>query len=312
MIIWLASYPRSGNTLLRTILKATMGLGSYVDEEGEHISRMFSQKDLDVIGDQAKKEPWMSFYEKATVSDQRILVKTHFPPMDNQPGIYIVRDGRLSVVSYFEYHQAYFAEAKKGLIQLICGDDYYGDWSTHFHSWNSRKDGKVLLLRFEQLVNCPKDLLAEIAAFIDHGREIRDWENPFASLNRDNPLFFRRGEGLWKPPEYWTQANEYLFYLIHGPLMTQLGYCEEAEIRAVIDHNIMSDFKEVLQALRNAIREKQGFQKMCDEKEKIIEELKIECSKRLEVISVLQDEAEIKRIAKGDRRSKKGDTRRKA
>ncbi|MAV31484.1 MAG: hypothetical protein CL866_04615 [Cycloclasticus sp.] len=29
MIIWLASYPRSGNTLMRNILKKSMGLTSY-------------------------------------------------------------------------------------------------------------------------------------------------------------------------------------------------------------------------------------------------------------------------------------------
>jgi hypothetical protein len=32
MIVWLASYPRSGNTLLRTILKRCLDLDSYADE----------------------------------------------------------------------------------------------------------------------------------------------------------------------------------------------------------------------------------------------------------------------------------------
>jgi len=33
MIIWLASYPRSGNTLLRTVIKSCMGIDSYSDQD---------------------------------------------------------------------------------------------------------------------------------------------------------------------------------------------------------------------------------------------------------------------------------------
>ena len=39
MILWLASYPRSGNTLLRTIVHQTMGIGCYDSERltlGDH------------------------------------------------------------------------------------------------------------------------------------------------------------------------------------------------------------------------------------------------------------------------------------
>ena len=75
MIVWLASYPRSGNTLLRTVLKQTMGLWSY-------------------SGPMPITEPWELFYEKASADETTCLVKTHLQPRDSQPGDWLTERHR--------------------------------------------------------------------------------------------------------------------------------------------------------------------------------------------------------------------------
>jgi len=91
-VTWLASYPRSGNTLLRIILKRCFGLTSqsvYDDAE-------FSDATLrDVVGHEAVGDDPARFLRQAQKERRRLYVKTHEPPpADRHPVIYVVRDGR--------------------------------------------------------------------------------------------------------------------------------------------------------------------------------------------------------------------------
>jgi len=130
MIIWLASYPRSGNTLLRTILNQTMGLGSYFDEpilpnigEKDKESEEFWRSKIAVVADTIGILPmtgsWESFYKKAAASNKAHLIKSHLPPRDDQPAIYLLRDGRSALVSYYHYHQNYLKKQKLLMMKKI-------------------------------------------------------------------------------------------------------------------------------------------------------------------------------------------------
>src|SRR6478609_26138 len=134
MIVWLASYPRSGNTLLRTILKQSMGLSSRSDsmDENDHA------KEGDVwasdVGVEGILSDWSTFYRQACGSDEIFLVKTHRPPVDDQPAIYVVRDGRKACLSYLHFDRR-FRKGTKSLAEIVVGIDRYGDWSSHYHAW---------------------------------------------------------------------------------------------------------------------------------------------------------------------------------
>ena len=96
-VIWLASYPRSGNTLLRTILHQSFGLQSasvYPNDLG-------GNKELESYVGQIEHDE----NRKIHFPDDAIpLIKTHEPPKDESGAVYIVRDGRAACVSLWEFY----------------------------------------------------------------------------------------------------------------------------------------------------------------------------------------------------------------
>jgi hypothetical protein len=228
MIIWLASYPRSGNTLLRTVLKQTMGLRSYSDTDLTP-QTYFAPDTYQAFGALQAKGCWNEFYKMASASHKRYLVKTHHLPQDDQPAIYVVRDGRSSLVSYVEFHRKFSPEHKGGLFELAIGEDYYGGWSEHYAKWvNGRSN--VLLLRYEELVNASSACLNVIAQFVGHDAPRTEWMNPFDKLHQASPDFFRLGDTRWKRPPEWSELINGVFFMRHGALMHQLGYASLADI----------------------------------------------------------------------------------
>ena len=97
-IIWIASYPRSGNTFLRTILWYSFGL------------RSASIYPNDLGGNRALEE-YVGHIEHGPKMQMQLqengaqLVKTHECATDNNPAIYVVRDGRAACVSFWKFYK---------------------------------------------------------------------------------------------------------------------------------------------------------------------------------------------------------------
>lgn len=267
MIVWLASYPRSGNTLLRTILKRCFDLCSYedvpIDRPGEF------RDNPDMIGHLEKQEAWDDFYAKALASPELFLVKTHLPPRDEQPFIYAVRDGRLSVTSYRKFHRDY-NNLDKSIISLIIGDDVCGDWTSHYRIWNDRPATNKLVLKFEDLVNISDASLARIASFINFKGNIKPWENPISRLRAVEPNFFNRADTRFEADPEWGLAERFLFEKFHGDLMRRLGYGEDLSCDPLV---------------RNVPRE---FLDMAEEMAALIQRLALEHQERLTRIHHLE------------------------
>jgi hypothetical protein len=126
------------------------------------------------------------------------------------------------------------------LLQVIAGDDTFGDWSSHALTWNRRAGGPVLTVRYEELVHATADVVGRIAAFLNHPDSPQPWVNPFETLRELSPRFFREGSPVWEPPPEWTPAVAWAFAVVHGPLMEEYGYARAipsalfpAEIKAM-------------------------------------------------------------------------------
>lgn len=284
MIIWIASYPRSGNTLLRTVLHKTMGMESTSDEVGEKkivgltdLSRR-SAGIVEILGS------WENYYQAATQTDEIILVKTHRPPRDKQPAIYVVRDGRKACLSYSRFHQRFTPPPYPALLDIILGDDFYGGWSEHYRTWTKREN--TFIVRYEDIVNSPDMLLGPLADFVRYSGNIAPWKNPFDQLHQENPDFFRKGEVGWQGAQDWTPLINAVFFYLHGDLMIELGY-ESPEIVAEAKSGIPEEWFDIVKVSGRLLSEITQLESICTERQVVIDGLKQASDERLELIQKL-------------------------
>ncbi|HUQ27007.1 MAG TPA: sulfotransferase domain-containing protein [Usitatibacter sp.] len=277
MIVWLASYPRSGNTLLRTIIKRCFGLDSFADEP-IHVESPI-RSDSSLVGHRELPLAWPEFYAQASASRDPVLVKTHLPPRDDQPYVYVVRDGRSAVRSYKKYYEQYVPGHRPSLFQIIAGDDVYGDWSSHYAAWTGRPSVRGMVVRFEELSDVSPDQLAGLARFIGHAGPVAAWENPFADLASVEPGFFREGARRFAADEEWPLIVNQLFAYLHGPLLDELGY-PGLDAPAPDAHTA-----QLFSWARGLAQRNRALATACDERLALIHRLSDEAEKRLEIIN---------------------------
>jgi sulfotransferase family protein len=268
MIIWLASYPRSGNTLLRTLLYQTMGRGTYSDELNEkHVPQpTHLYEHLEIPGGD-----WQSFYQDATASSDPYLVKTHGLPRDAQPAIYVVRDGRNALTSYAHFHLDMPVGSNLPLLDLILGLDHYGGWSDHYTLWSTRP-GPLLLLSYEELVEPSESRLEEIAEFIGHDGPQKSWKNPFENLQRRDPKFYRRGDVIWKGDPEWTPLLDSVFFRLHGRVMAERGYTDSVE-RDEATQALPPELVQMMETVRRLLDREKSLDEIFEERRQVIDGL---------------------------------------
>jgi hypothetical protein len=217
--LWLASYPRSGNTFLRILLENVFQLPTYSAYNVE------GQTFPDPSADTLENAPALPANWRELISHQDTgplaLIKTHDPPTDTAPAIYVVRDGRATIDSYFHYHQK-FAFEKPSLTEIIAGACQFGSWSAHYSAWHPRTRAQTLFLRYEDLVAHPAEIIAPLSAFLNLP-PVEGRIPTFEELRQRQPSFFRRGQNqdfLSK----WTPGQMSLFSILQGPAMADLDY----------------------------------------------------------------------------------------
>jgi hypothetical protein len=183
-IVWLASYPRSGNTFLRTILWHCFGL------------RSASVYPKDLGGNRAL-EDYVGHIEHGPQIREQLgengipLIKTHELPKDANPAIYVVRDGRAACVSLWR-----FGGEAIPLEAVIAGQHRFGTWADHLSAWNPKHRANTLFLRYEDLRDNLPISLQSIGHFLGKaptGGRIPDREAIAASDGR-----WVRKESSWQ------------------------------------------------------------------------------------------------------------------
>jgi hypothetical protein len=262
MLVWLASYPRSGNTLLRQVLKSCFDLNSC--EGLEQVPEQFRVPDGvrdEFYGSYFLDGEPAEFYQQARASAELVLIKSHQLPRDGAKAIYVVRDGRLALKSYVKYQDTYHA-GTSSFESLLLGDNAYGEWASHYRAWAAR-GGETLAIRFEELVNAGPELLARIGAFLGVGGPVRPWVNPKETLRARDPAFFGTGHTAWAPDPFWTEARLRQFYTLHGALVAELGYATADEVRAGA-YPADSDEARLLHFAHALVARRDALQAECD------------------------------------------------
>ncbi len=191
MIIWLASYPKSGNTLLRSILATYL----YSNDGIVKFDYIYKIKQFPAIEDFKKlkidmsieKEVFDNYIEAQKIinKDKKIkFIKTHsslvkinnsnFTDLNNSLGaIYIVRDPRNVVTSFAHHYNLNIDEAinvmtdpKRWLVKTsLIYQNFLGSWKMNYNSWKQMKN-RVLFVKYEDLVEKKKTTMIKIFKFI--------------------------------------------------------------------------------------------------------------------------------------------------
>lgn len=199
MIIWLSSYPKIGNTWIRTFISSIIfskdGISNFNNLEKipqypmrRHFHNLIENfQNINEI-----KKNWIISQDKMNLDNKIKFIKTHhvnckigtdsFTNLDNTKGvIYIVRDPR-NVVTSIKNHFSLntYEDAKKFIFDehrwlgFISHKNKIGDnklptlissWSTNYQSWKNMSEN-FLLIKYEDLLMDPDNEFAKIVKFL--------------------------------------------------------------------------------------------------------------------------------------------------
>ena len=179
MIIWIASYPKSGNTWVRSIISSYFfsKTGDFDFSLLKNISLYpgpkYFKNVIDKPGDVSLF--WENSQKNIIQNQKRTFLKTHnaLVALNNRSfttakttlgAIYIIRDPR-NILSSLKNHYGFkdynetfeFMKNKKKYIWDIrkkndySGFQFLGSWSDHYKSWTKNPKFKTLLIKYEDL-----------------------------------------------------------------------------------------------------------------------------------------------------------------
>jgi hypothetical protein len=239
MITWLASYPRSGNTLLRIMLHEVFGLSSY-SRYDDPIDIGSSPELTDAVGHQPLGGKWKERYAQMAAADEQLFVKTHDLEPGDHPCIYVVRNGMAAINSHRKYLSD-FRDKQYPLEAVILGMvSRFSSWGSHLDYWDPLRREKTLLLKYEELLDASEQAIQKIEMFCRLERKSA-WTNDFSKFHQLNPRFFRKGQVEVTRSE-WSPSLVSLFYALHGDWMEKLEYNGSADLNR-------RDYKSLRQAL---------------------------------------------------------------
>ena len=193
MIVWLASYPKSGNTLLRSLLSAY-----FYSKDGIFNFQLlknipyfpnkyfFENLNVNIKDDNDVIKNYINAQKKFIQNKKKIFfLKTHsclfsvnnhnFTNLQTSLGaIYVVRDPRKVAVSYANHFQMNIDQVievlnkETGVYEKNTGvKTYMGKWSSNYLSWKNFYPQRILLIKYEDIINNKKNILKNILSFLN-------------------------------------------------------------------------------------------------------------------------------------------------
>ena len=200
MIIWLPSYPKSGNTFLRSLLTAYLFTkdGKFNFDVLKNINQFpnnitFEKLGIDISNEKEVIKNYIKVQEETNKRDGQGIrfLKTHstlqdidghkFTNFNNCLGaIYIVRDPRDVAKSYSNHYQTSIDETINDMNKFTIGGGaknlknrkdetivHFGSWPSHYTSWKEfDKVDRYLLIKYEDLVKETEKTFLKVLTFI--------------------------------------------------------------------------------------------------------------------------------------------------
>lgn len=223
MIIWIASYPKSGNTYIRSFLSAYFftNTGNFDFKLLKNIEqfpdKQFFNGFIDNI-DYASKS-WLSIQKDLIKTNKTRFLKTHsaFISFNNNQftnaettlgSVYIVRDPRsivTSIMNHFSMDQFEAAEMLFDEDRGIKSSDgnlatysFLSSWCNHYNSWNNLKTIKSILIKYEDLEKSNEEIFSNLIRYINNligSNEGIDHQKFIKALETTKFSFLKKKEG---------------------------------------------------------------------------------------------------------------------
>ncbi len=201
MIIWLASYPKSGNTWLRMFLRAYFLPNNKkfsINEEGsiDYEAKTFPNIDLlkenkiDYNKFEEIVKNWINLQTYINLNNKINFLKTHngnfningFPFTDSKNtigGIYVVRDPRDVVLSLSNHFNITYEQAFTNMNNMQNYEFYdknlthgfrssiMGTWSSNYNSWKYYQGQKIHLVKYEDMIKNTENTFLKILQYLN-------------------------------------------------------------------------------------------------------------------------------------------------
>lgn len=270
-IIWLASYPKSGNTWVRSLL-AALTTGD-VDINNLTINKIFSDKvilesELDLDADDLN-ELEVELFRKVAFSQlsgnaKKVqFVKIHdaftfhswageplIPVNVSKLAVYIIRnplDVSLSLSNHLgispdqaieRYICAYNAKFLKGIKSMDQFPQYLGTWSLHVESWMNQTYFPVYFLRYEDMLSNPLESFSKVLNAIGFTFSSEEIQHAVNLCHFDKLKAQENKKGFAEKP---SKANSFFHFGKSGRWKSDLSFNQIRNVM-VINEKIMKLF----------------------------------------------------------------------
>ncbi len=197
-VLWLASYPKSGNTWMRAFLANYLANGdrplpinrlpdyAIGDNFRIHYERVSGRPARDLSEEDAHRLRPIVHRWFASARGETAIVKTHSmlawvngAPLITEEvtagALYVVRNPLDVAVSFAHHYQTDYERA----VEALCRDNnflppsdrlftqYIGSWSQHVRSWTEVPGLRLLTVRYEDMLKRPVRTFEKVVRFLD-------------------------------------------------------------------------------------------------------------------------------------------------
>lgn len=212
-IIWIAGWPHNGSTLLREILHQCFGIVSHSLYAEPELEFLFGAQAAE-FGHDWGRDPVTKrlYYER---SPETHFIKTHELPIDGNPALFVVRDGRDAMVALSRFWRL-------PIRNLIVGQNCtFGGWSEFIRGWDPMNRPGTTLIRFEDMVERPMEVARSLRELFQLPVP-QVFEDRYAANQKVHPQLYNGRIGIWRDAMRPDDLD--LFWKCHGPMMEELGY----------------------------------------------------------------------------------------